>query len=314
MTQWAERVRNHSVWQQLQSLGPVLDQAAKREGIDPQTSDSLERLRAVLAFSGKRLAGADPALVPPGPLDGISTAFQNAIAEVQAFISDGNAGHISIANVHGDTGLVHVAQVTIPFTSEELTSLKDAATSYRESLFRSLEQARAGLDSVRVESEALRAKLAELGNDISGEKQRTVQLAADQQSQFSAAQENRVREFTDAQTARQDKFATAIADYGQRLAEQNADFTLQKEAAVRASQEAITELRSNHAQKADAILQQMRQHERDVEKLVGVIGNLGVTSGYSKTANQARVPGRLGSPRAAPRSDVYRRSTYRYFR
>ena len=33
----------------------------------------------------------------------------------------------------------------------------------------------------------------------------------------------------------------------------------------------------------------MDNHRKDVEKLVGVIGNLGVTSGYQKTANMARI-------------------------
>src|SRR5437867_13171919 len=110
MSQWADRVRNHAVWQQLQSLGPVIDQALKRDAIDPQTIDSLERLRAVLAFSGKRLATADPALTPPAPLDLLSTAFQNTISEVQAFIANGNAGHITNANAHADTALGYILQ------------------------------------------------------------------------------------------------------------------------------------------------------------------------------------------------------------
>jgi hypothetical protein len=129
-----------------------------------------------------------------------------------------------------------------------------------------MEQARSGIESVRTDSESLRVKLAELGSDITAEKQRTSQLAAEQQLQFSAAQESRAREFTDALAA----------------------FTTQKDVAVRASQEALAELKTQHSRTAEDILNRMHEHQRDVEKLVGVIGNLGVTSGYLKTANSAR--------------------------
>jgi hypothetical protein len=74
MSQWTERVVSHSVWQQMETLGPALDQAAMREGIDPSTHDGLERIRAILTFAGKRLAGADPQLMHPAPLDGIAVA------------------------------------------------------------------------------------------------------------------------------------------------------------------------------------------------------------------------------------------------
>jgi hypothetical protein len=44
MSQWTERVRSHSVWQQMETLGPALDQAAMREDIDPSTHDGVERI------------------------------------------------------------------------------------------------------------------------------------------------------------------------------------------------------------------------------------------------------------------------------
>lgn len=288
MGQWSDRIQNHQIWQHLQALGPVIDQAIKREAIEPSDLDGLERLRAVLALAGKRLAGADPATTLPGPLDGISTGFQNAMGEVQAFVNDGATGHISNANAHADTALTHLSQVSVPFTREELAALKDAATSYRSSLEHLLQQARATSDSLRSETDANRAKLAELSGDIQAERQRLAQVTSDYQAHFSTAQETRSREFSEAQTARQDKFAGVLADYTQRLTEQNADFTREKESTVRQFQEAIDRLKSEHATAAQGILDQMDRQRLQVEKLVGVIGNLGVTSGYLKTANQAK--------------------------
>jgi hypothetical protein len=288
MSQWDDRIRNHQVWQQMEALGPAIDQAVVREGIDAEVVGGLERIRAVLAFTGKRLAGADPAITHPAPLDAIAIAFQNALAEVQAFIANGNPGHVTNANSHADSALANTNQVSVPFTPDELAQLKDATVSYRKTLEGQLQKAKTASDTLRSETDALRNKLSELTNEIAAERQRLSQLASDHQAQFSAAQEARSREFSEAQTARQNNFATIIADYTQRLTDQNADFTRQKETAVRQYQDDISALKEKYARSAQDILNQVDDQRRQVEKLVGVIGNLGVTSGYLKTANNAR--------------------------
>lgn len=47
-------------------------------------------------------------------------------------------------------------------------------------------------------------------------------------------------------------------------------------------------LKSTYEETAAEILEQVKKHKMDVENLVGVIGNLGVTSGYVRVANNAR--------------------------
>jgi len=53
MSQWTERITNHTVWQQMSALGPAIDSAVAREDIDPSKIDGIERVRTVLAFTGK---------------------------------------------------------------------------------------------------------------------------------------------------------------------------------------------------------------------------------------------------------------------
>lgn len=65
MSQWIDRILNHSVWQHMTALGPAIDRAIAREDVDPPSIDGLERVRVVLTFTGKRLAGADPQLIQP---------------------------------------------------------------------------------------------------------------------------------------------------------------------------------------------------------------------------------------------------------
>lgn len=84
MGQWNDRIRNHAVWEALKLLGPVIDQASAKEGIDAASVESLERLRAALSLCGKRLASADPFLSDQRPFDRINTALRSAVSEIQA--------------------------------------------------------------------------------------------------------------------------------------------------------------------------------------------------------------------------------------
>jgi len=288
MSQWTDRIKNHQVWQQLQSLGPAIDQAVGRDGLDSEVVDGLERLRAVLTLVGKRLAAADPATTHPAPLDGIAVALQGATTEVQAFVANGNAGHVANANTHGDAALAHLAQVAVPMTAKELAGLKDAAVAYRSTLEGQLRKATAASAGFSTEADALKSKLAGLSNEITSERQRLSELSSGFQAQFSAAQETRNRDYTEAQGARQEKFGTLIADFTQKLTEQNAEFTQQKDAAHLLYVEDARDLKKRYGDAAKGVLEQIEGHRRDVEKVVGVIGDLGVTSGYVKTANYAR--------------------------
>ncbi len=288
MGQWTDRIKNHAVWQQMSTLGPTIDRALDREAIDPDTIDALERVRAVLALVGKRLDSLDPATAFPGPLDGLAAALQNANNEIQNYIANGNAGHISNANAHADTALAHLAQLPIAITPKELTGLREAASSYRSTLEGQLKKASSALVTVNSELESTKTRLATVGSDVTAEKQRLSDLASGFQSQFSAAQEARNREYTEAQGTRQEKFNLLMTDAAGRLAEQTADFTQQRDVAVKQYAEDAAALKENYGDAAKSVLLQIENHRADVEKLVGVIGDLGVTSGYVKTANYAR--------------------------
>jgi hypothetical protein len=115
------------------------------------------------------------------------------------------------------------------------------------------------------------------------------QTLTEHQRQFSEAQENRNREFTAAQTESQKRLAEVVADYTKRLTDQDAEFTKQRDASVSDARKRLEELHKVYAEEADSILKKVNARREEVEKLVGVIGNLGVTSGYQKTANSARI-------------------------
>ena len=347
MSQWTERILSHNVWQQMTTLGPALDQAVAREGIDAPSIDGFERVRAVLAFTGRRLAGADPQLLQPETLDKIAGSLQGALSEVEAFVADGNVDRVGSANSHADTILGQLPAINYSYVADDWMALRDAGVAYRETLeknllqaseclaktlaaFHDLEQRVAGLagltdsESTKIaavtaefqsqfsaaqevrnqqfgqevqsalaqtqsESSSLQQRVSELAAEISAERAKLTSVASEFQSQFSTAQETRIREFAETQSSRQEKFGALIAEYNQRLSDQNAEFAKQRDATFRLHEESVATLNHKYTESAVAILDQIEQHKMDVEKLVGVIGNLGVTSGHLKAANHARI-------------------------
>jgi len=340
---WNDRIRNHAVWETLKQLGPAIDQAASKEGIDAASIDSLERMRAVLSFTGKRLAAADPFLSDLRPFNNLNVALTAAIAGVQTFTSDGNSAHLTAANAQADEVLANLPLVQAPASNDDLTTIGESLSAYRTALEKHLAAALAAHKVVKTQSDANVASLATLTAEIAAEKQKVATLATDFQTQFIADQTARAAEHTAAQTERQtgysakltehqaaftaaqaerqekytttatenqtqltaaeqarakehaaahqdrqEKFGALMIDYTKKLGDQNALFVEQREKAMKDSADALRELTEKHDVAAQKILDAIEVKRSAVEKLVGVIGNLGVTSGYLTTANHAR--------------------------
>jgi hypothetical protein len=184
------------------------------------------------------------------------------------------------------SGDVETERVKLNSIGAEIQSQFATAQETRKSEF--AEQIQTALAKIQAESASLQQRLSELGTEIGTERGRITTIAAEFQSQFSVAQESRNREFAEVQTTRQDKFGGLIADYNQRLADQNAEFSTQRSEAFQRYEKDVSELTEKYGESAKLILDQIEKHKTAVEKLVGVIGNLGVTSGYLKAANEAR--------------------------
>jgi hypothetical protein len=321
MSQWIARINDHPVWNELTALGPVLDRALARDGNDAAAVDGLERIRTVLASCGKRLAATDPVLIDPRALTGIVSQLTPAKVEIEAYATDGNSTHISTANARADEVLVSLSSILAPIATDDLTLINSSISSYRTTLEKYLQSALDVQQKLKAASDANEEKIKALEITINAEQQRLGALVLDYQTQFSTTQDKRASEFaaalTDQQTkyaasaadqqtsfskdqdtrkseyaaaqiANQEKFAALIADYTAKLSDRDKDFAEKLDVSAKAHEVNLESLKNSYEIAADKVLDRIRTHKKDVEKLVGVIGNLGVTSGYQKVANLAR--------------------------
>lgn len=321
MSQWIDRINDHPVWNELTALGPAIDRALVRAENDVSTIDGLERIRTVLASCGKRIASTDPVLLDPRALTGIVSQLTPCKTAIEAYETDGNPTHIIAANAKADDVLVALASILSAPGSDDLTVINSSLSSYRTTLETYLQSAFDVQQKVKAASESNEEKLKALETAISAEQQRLATLLLDQQTQFSTAQDKRASEFATAlteqqtksataaadqqtafstdqdtrkseyaasQIANQEKFAALLADYSTKLNDSDKDFAEKLQASTKTHEANLESLQSSYEAAAEKVLAQIRIHQKDVEKLVGVIGNLGVTSGYQKVANLAR--------------------------
>lgn len=321
MSQWVDRIRDHRVWGLLESIGPVIDKALERESLTADAIDSLERLRAVLAFCGKRLAAADPVFVLPGVVEGLAVALTTLRTHVDTFISNGDMAQLNAANGQADNTLANLVSVLGPATLDDLTIISEAASSYRATLEKHLKNAVIAQQTLEEKGRTNEEKIAELGAALTTEQKRLASLVTEQQSEFSKAQDQRASNFSAAQNEQLSKFAAASAefqtqfsadqdsrktsfsefqrtasekvatllgDYTAQLSEHDKAYIEKEKAAAETHKNKLQELQDGYSKTAAGILEQIETHKKNVEILVGVIGNLGVTSGYLKVANHAR--------------------------
>lgn len=301
MSELIDRIKNHAVFDELRAFGKAIDTALAREHADPPAViDGLERLRAVLTYTGKRLSAIDPAVSDPRPLTSIQNALAKARTELDAYTTDGNVAHIATANTHADDVIGVLAAVLTVQVSEDLTALNEAAGSYRNTLETNIRTARDLIARLTAEANSANAKFQDLTNDVATEKQKLAQVLTEQQTAFATAQADRqekagtasaeyLKQFTESQASRQNEYGTLVAEHKKLIAEQEAATKAQLTEATRASGENLEKLRGEYEKAAKGVLDEIDTHKKKVERLVGVIGNLGVTSGYKTAADRALV-------------------------
>lgn len=328
MVQWADRFKNHPIWDHLQNLGPAIDNALKREGLEPPVIEGLVRLKAVLAFTGQRLAGADPFILNFGVLDKLGSQFQAIIPEIQNFTANGNVGHITTANTVADTALNVLAQINVLLTTEDFISAKEGAETYRIGLDNVLSELRKSSGQLLKDLDALESRTNELTVEINNEKTRLTtvstdfqtkfvadqelrsnefaaaqknqqeqhsshlaelkQVSSDLQAKFLADQESRSNEFTTNQKEQLELHSALISEFKEKLSAQNLDFNEQGVKIALTHHNELEALKEEFVEAATKLRDELTERKVEVEKLVGVIGNLGVTSGYLNTANEAK--------------------------
>jgi hypothetical protein len=310
MSKYDSRIREHGVWQKLNQLGPAIDKALLRPEISPDSVDTLERAKELQTYIGRKLAAADPRLVSLGVVDSIGRALDAALPLISSFESSGDVAQLETANNSLEAAAGAVPQLLSAVTTDDLSGLSEAASTYRSTL-EAYTIALSGTTTANQQrANELAAAVEKLSKTVEVEQEKVSKLVADYQSQFSAGQTSRVEQAAQAEATRKDKFdvelkalqaefeeqkdtnqktfEALVNDFNQKLEVQNSEFAAKGTAAQEKYVKEVAEIKSEILATVTKIHEEVKAKKEEVEVLVGVIGNLGASSGYQKVANQAR--------------------------
>lgn len=320
MKRWTQQVADSGLLEQLNALGPAIDAALQRDDNDQEFIDSLERIRTVLTFIGKRIDGADSSLLTTAGLKQLVDTLAATTGKVSAFAEGGDPDQLTEANTELDSALAVFASIVFPTKTNDLRGLREAADGYRDAMSSELAKFVAQLHARESSVRTLQAGVKELAERIDAEKDRLEGELTEFREKTEATQTELTRAYAQAEEHLKESGESAVAAMNQRFEDEretreaahNASMEAQAaaseallskydeklnktatsakdqlDAQTTVHQVAYEALRSGYEEKAQATLETMAASLSRAQELVGLIGDVGVTSGHKTAADEA---------------------------
>lgn len=295
-----DRITTHQLWTTQKSLRITLDELLALDSLPTDTVEPITRADTVARFIASKLAALDPLLVPLPPLNELNNQLTAANNELRSYLTNKNSGHLTNTTSYLDTALTTTAQLLTITSSTEAEALRDAITSIRRAAGQHVRYLDDELKPLTVTVTSLTNRATQVESELSTIRQQVTTLTTGFQEQFSQAQELRrtehtakIKELTDASTAEQQRLADVVDILIAKLDEEHADLTARQTARAQTHEQELTtafqQATAIIANSTQATVATIENHRVQAERLLGVIGDTAVTSGYQKTANEARI-------------------------
>lgn len=277
MSEWNEKLNGHPLFGLWETLGNLLDGEWPEGRLNPSTFESIARIKKVYSYVAGVLEKADPELTPQTSLSSLQSSVNGCINEINAFVGNGNIGHLTNANTHVDNILIVSQQFPSSIYSLSKKDVGESVKAYSDAIDKFVvglkEKFEEGILDLGEKTNLLEAGLAkEQGAlaELSGEVKKVQQVIQQQTSEFN----------TQFQKAESDR----ATRHGQEMVNQEAKFTeLFKDNKVRSDDEF-----KNLALRASVIIETLVKLQDDASKVYGVTINTLQAGAYSSYANEER--------------------------
>jgi hypothetical protein len=282
VSDWDNRISEHQIHGLIHELENLV-RALPRP--NDQAREDLARVERVVDYLSARLEQSDPRLLSPASLDSVVTPLRNAQPALQSYQQTADRSQLGTANNYLDQALINVAAWPPIVSAADVEALRESVTFFRRSagqLLRSVQQeaidAEQQLEKVRAElkqmaealrrereqqSGALEGRIVELTSAVDSQKTRLDEAIAEYQRQFSSAQEQRSQTFEQSVRELSDRQAMVLKEL----------------------EETQSQSSKTLSDRAEDLLRQLEEQREQAARIVGVIGQIGITGGYEEYAS-----------------------------
>ena len=221
MSRWTDQYSTHAFQASWQSLTSTVAGAGVSEGAPLADAEELARLQKVIAQLVSTLATVDPEIANPDVLGNMQASAQAALGEVQAFLNNGNVGHLRNANAQADALATHIQRyastlppVSPPAVVAAAAWLGKYVADWHRNASAQLEVL--GNDVGKVDARAIEAnlaidKLAERMTALEGQFQTQISVFTQTFTQAEASRAERYDKWQETQQAKADEAFSELA-------------------------------------------------------------------------------------------------------
>lgn len=252
----AREFLDHQVHQKIEQL---FNRLQEQEVADKIEIDKQDFFKTAVSFSIERIKVVTPSLVSVAEFNSVANELEAALVQINAFIGNGNQGHLNNAVNNMSTVLNYIRVLPVPITKTGLDFSKNIA-SFQDTLknkFIQSEKLQSELD-IRISSTSEKLK----------QKEEEIKLLNDTIIAKQTELQNLSITF-------QKQVDTTIATYSKQVADDRNLFKAE-----------IADDREKIRLDTIEIVKDLERKLLDATKLVNAIGNVGVTGNYQNIANQ----------------------------
>lgn len=294
MTNWDNRLAEHPFWETASELQRTLEDIDE-SGIDAEAAEDLARLRELVRRAGSIARSVDPFVAATAPFNTAQASLQKAQQETANYISNDNGQHLKNANTHAENALPQLMGLPRVETPRDLDELQEAAVSFRRAMAQHVRYAQDEIGHLEEKLTSLESRVGELTSDIAQQKARLDNAITSFQEQFSVAEGERGKQFQEALSRVQgqlaqseEKFQEAQGNRKDQFAGLLADTREESEALFEEFRNAGEAQRDEATGQADLLLESLRNHLAEAEKVVGAVAQTGMAGGFQKVADRAK--------------------------
>lgn len=255
-----DQFENHGVHTVLSQLDAALQKKDAKE-LSDDAVNNLDRIRQATAFIRSRLEVASPLLTPTSRLDQVQKSVQGCLNELNQFQSNGNQGHLANASNQIDAGLNNAAAV-ISLEQPAPTVKAEDATNFKFLAQEIIDSLRDKADGVREQVGRIESSVQELDGRYQEQKAKLESLQSTLESKLQELESR----FAAEQTERDTQFNSNIEKIQQTADEQI----------------------SSISQSADEALSGLSEKKSEAERIVSLIGNIGLTGNFKGAASREK--------------------------
>lgn len=266
MSQWVDKFRAHAVHDVLSQLSSQIESAREIADDDSDALAHLLRLSRSIDLTTSRLSECDPEVAPFAPLVGLQQRAQQILDQLNSYVSNENAGHLTNANNEVDQFIIILNTNYPPGVSLGSSDIVDILT-----------EARAELERFASASEDHLTRLTQECEELSTKSDETIQELGAQRTRLDEAINNFQQQFAQAEEARREQAQQALEEQAVAFSEFE-----------RTEAESLAELRAQISSTAEELISELNAHREQAQKTLHAIGNTGMVSGYQTDANESR--------------------------